>query len=175
MPKEVKFFAEKDKKIWALTPKADKFESFADVAAELEKMNRAVIKALGDAEEPKDFSDIGRDNLLRYLQSCDIGLAHNKKLAAARLEEQIANPRLSQERLYQQSFIELGYSAGVLAVVAFTAFDDSQPEEWVIEGFLGDAIVPQVEVLPMIHPTVFGIDVEDQARLNRFTDKLYPV
>lgn len=141
---------EKTDKVWALVPRPEESDLDLNEAA-IDDTNRQFI--------------LGR---------CVLGLAHTAELAQARLAEAIANPRLSHERLYQQSFVESGYPAGALAVVAYTARTSTQPEEWIVEGFLGDAVVPEVRKLPMDYPTIFGIDAADQAQLNAKIEEWWP-
>lgn len=144
------FYEEKPDKIWALVAKPENKDTN--------------LKGLGTSETPVHFT-IGQ---------CIFGLAQTQELAKARLEHAIQNPRLSHERLYQQSFVEPDYSAGPLAVIAYTASNDNQPEEWVIEAFLGDVLEPEVRTLKMDYPTTFGIDYGDQENLNRFIDEWFP-
>ena len=144
------FYEEKPDKIWALVAKPE---------------NKDIdLTGLGTSETPVHFT-IGQ---------CILGLAHTQELAKARLEHAIQNPRLSHERLYQQSFVEPQYFAGPLTVIAYTASNDTQPEEWVIEAFLGDAVEPEVRTLKMDYPTIFGIDYADQQNVNRFIDEWFP-
>lgn len=133
---------ERPDKVWAMVPRPEEAE--LDLAAvEITDENR--------------WSVLGR---------CVVGLAHTAELAKARLEEALANPRLSHDRLYQQSFVEASYHAGALAVIAYSARTSDQPEEWVVEGFLGDALTPEEHRLPMDYPTIFGIDGADQSNLS---------
>lgn len=144
------FYEEKPDKIWALVAKPE---------------NKDIdLTGLGSSETPVHFT-IGQ---------CILGLAQTQELAKERLEHAIQNPRLSHERLYQQSFVEPHYFAGPLTVIAYTASNDNQPEEWVIEAFLGDAVAPEVRTLKMDYPTTFGIDYGDQENLNRFIDEWFP-
>lgn len=147
---EATLYHERPDKIWALVPRPEERE-----------LNLQEISI----DDKNHWSILGR---------CILGLAHTPELAQARLNEAIANPRTSYERLYQKSFIETGYHAGVLAVIAYTDLNSSQPEEWVVEGFLGDAVVPETHTLPMYHPTIFGIDVDDYAHLEAKIEEWWP-
>lgn len=140
---------EKPDKVWALVPRPEETEL--------------------------DLSEtIDTDNRQNILGRCIVGLAHTAELAEARLTEAITNPRVSHERLYQQSFVESAYKAGALAVIAYTARTNDQAEEWVVEGFVGDAVVPEVHTLRMDYPTVFGIDGADYDQLNRNIEAWWP-
>ncbi|MDO8265997.1 MAG: hypothetical protein Q7T41_03580, partial [Candidatus Saccharibacteria bacterium] len=146
---EAVFYYEKPDKVWALVPRPE-----ADI-----DLNGIAITD---------------ENLLHTLGSCIVGLAHTPDLAKARLQEAVVNPRLSHERLYQRSFIESGYKAGALAVLAFTARTSDQQEEWVVEGFVGDEVKPTVHILPMYHQTTWGIDIEDSYNLDSKTEEWWP-
>lgn len=143
-------YQEKPNKVWALAPRPDETEL---------KLDELTI------DDNNHWSTIGR---------CIVGLADTPELAKARLEEAIANPRLSHERLYQRSFVETSESAGALAVIAYSARNSHQPEEWVVEGFVGDALTPEVHTLPMDYSTVWGIDVSDSQKLNEHIEKWWP-
>jgi hypothetical protein len=147
---EVVIYEEKPEKLWALVPRPDERE------LDLGTVN------------------ITNENHARMLGRCIVGLGQTIQLAEARLQEAIKNPRLSNERLYQQSFIETGYHLGCLAVIAYTARTGEQPEEWVVEAFLGDTVTPVVHTLHMDYPTIFGIDAADSANLNAMIDTWYP-
>ncbi len=140
---------EKPDKVWALVPQPG--QTLDLETTEIEAKNR--------------WSVIGR---------CVSGLAHEPALAQRRLEEALLHPRVSNDRLYQMSFVEPDHHAGALAVVAYTARNSNQPEEWVVEGFVGDAVVPEVHTLEMHHPTIFGIDAEDHAMINQKIEEWWP-
>lgn len=141
---------EKPNKIWALVPRPDMQDIKLDSLA---------------------IDDRNRKNVIG---SCIVGLAHTPELALQRLREAITRPRISHERLYQYSFVETSQKVGTLAVIAYSASHNEQPEEWVVEGFIDDAIAPEVHTLPMDYPTKFGIDQSDYTALEVAVNKWWP-
>lgn len=168
MTEQVMTYQERVNKWWAFTPK-DPHEPLGHILLRRERI-------LGPAQDRSvETDDLNETNYLYVLRNSVIGLGHDPELATARLQEVVAHPRLSTERMYQQSFVEMGSKLGPLAVVAYTAFDDSQPEEWVVEGFRGEELAPfAVHTLRMVHSTVWGVDAEDQIALNVAVDEWFP-
>ncbi len=158
-----------------MTPKPE-LETFEGVFDEINKRNQRVNAALPPRIRPIEpiHPELTSATLNDVLAYCIIGLSHIPDLAERRMQSALESERLSRDRLYQQSFVEATYYLGPLAVIAFTAMDDSQPEEWVVESFLGDSIEPRVDVLEMVFPTIFGVDVRDQANLNIAIEAWYP-
>ena len=104
-----------------------------------------------------------------------VGLGHTPELATRRLETALARPRQTNTRMYECSFIEVSHKLGNLTVIAFTARDDTQPDEWLVEGFKDEDNEPFAKHrLPMVYPAMFGVDVEDMVALNQKVDEWFP-
>ncbi|MBP9852688.1 MAG: hypothetical protein QG629_758 [Patescibacteria group bacterium] len=160
-------YQEKEDKWWAFRPKEEM--SFAEVVEQGKK--HALMQWSGRAIE----AGLDEGNFVYLLRSSVVGLAHTAELALRRAEQATRQPRISAERMYQQSFVEVGYHLGPLAVVAYTAANDFQPNEWVIEGCIGEEVLPSsVHHLKMDYPTVWGIDISDQAKLSSKIDTWFP-
>lgn len=123
--------------------------------------------------EPFD-GEITAENFRYILGGVTLGLAHKESLALARLEAATESPRSSADRLYEMSFVEAGYHLGSLAVIAFSPATRMQPKEWLVEGFIGDALEPEIHTLPMDYRNDFGVDVSDIQNLNLHTEEWYP-
>lgn len=159
---ETRIFKEKEEKYWAITPKPE-YGTLADI------LQRASASPAGSTLE-----EINLGNLQQVLQLCVLGLAHVPDLAERRLQHALEHPRTSHERLYDRSFVEAAYHAGPLAVMAYTGANDSQPNEWLVEGFRGNALEPEIHTLPMTYAPVFGADVGDVYNLEAHIEEWYP-
>lgn len=171
---EISIYTEKENKVWAFAAK-EEFGSLDNILKHINDTNDMISRSISGTEAKERVLEVDGTHLKFILQLCVTGLAHNVGLAEERLKYALYNPpRLSSERLYQQSFVEVDYPNGPLAVVAYTAANSRQPEEWVVEGFLGDTLEPDVKTLSMDYPTTFGIDIADQDNLNRYMDHWWP-
>jgi hypothetical protein len=146
---EAYIYKEKDGKIWALIHRPE-FPEFD----------------YGSALDAK--------NTYTALEASIAGLAHNEKLAKERAKEAALHPRESYDRLYFQSFTEANYHKGPLTVVVYEPSNDYQKKEFIVEAFLGDAVVPEIKKIKKYYNFELGNAEVDQENLNKLVDAWFP-
>jgi hypothetical protein len=174
---EIVEFQDREDVYWAMTPKPE-IETFEAIYENLRNQDReavsvgsAPIYGTGTAAAPETVT---KANLKEVLQFCVVGLAHNSRLANARLVEAVGRERPSAQLKFEQGFVESYYKDGPLSVIAFTAATEDQPPEWLVEGFVGDSLEPDIHTLPMSSHGIPRIQGSDHDALNDVMNEWYP-